>query len=280
MFAEALYFLWSQLAPAMAALAGNCSYFVSTANNFSGNHADLAGAVIYSSNISSMQLLCSADLDTQDPSADCPQWDTTSFPANTVGAQGIVGYGPGLAFPPAAVTFSGSVNNTKQISYISDGSTRVPVPIVNVLDQAGNKVRAQPLIVNVTVNPVSATTNGMSLPQLPGQTEAAGDVNGDIAICKVLLSWYQTGCITCCSTHSTKGVLIASQHNCDGHCMPRHHSEAEVDTGTAATTDTCHHLSTDNAGGYAQLLWSRAMSGSPRAQLTGPSRSGILRQDS
>jgi len=187
MFAEALSFLWSQLAPAMAALAGNCSFFISTANNFSGNHADVAGAVIYSSNISSMQLMCSADLDTQDPSADCPQWDTTSFPANTVGAEGITGYGPGLAFPPAAVTFSGSLNNSQQISYISDGSTRVPVPIVNVLDQAGNVVKAQPLIVNVTVNTVSTTANGMSLPQLPGQTEAAGDVNGDIAVADLVL---------------------------------------------------------------------------------------------
>ena len=187
MFAEALSFLWSQLAPALAALAGNCSYFISTANNFSGNHADVAGAVIYSSNISSMQLKCSADLDTQDPSADCPQWDTTSFAANTVGAEGITGYGPGLAFPPAAVTFSGSLNNSQQISYISDGSTRVPVPIVNVLDQAGNVVKAQPLIVNVTVNTVSTTANGMSLPQLPGQTEAAGDVNGDIAVADLVL---------------------------------------------------------------------------------------------
>ena len=187
MLAEAMSFLWSQLAPAMAALAGNCSYFISTANNFSGNHADVAGAVIYSSNISSMQLMCSADLDTQDPSADCPQWDTTSFPANTVGAEGIVGYGPGLAFPPAAVTFSGSVSNSRQISYISDGSTRVPVPTVNVLDQAGNVVKAQPLIVNVTVNTVSTTANGMSLPQLPGQTQAAGDVNGDIAVTDLVL---------------------------------------------------------------------------------------------
>ncbi|DBA90089.1 TPA: hypothetical protein ACH3X1_003408 [Trebouxia sp. C0004] len=184
---EALYFLWSQLAPAMAALAGNCSYFISTANNFSGNHADVAGAVIYSSNVSSMQLLCSADLDTQDPSTDCPEWLTSSFPANTVGAEGIMGYGPGLAFPPAVVTFSETFNNSKKISYISNGSTKVPVPIVNVLDQAGNKVKAQPLIVNVTVQTVSTTANGMSWPQLPGQTEAAGDVNGDIAVSDLVL---------------------------------------------------------------------------------------------
>ncbi|KAL0042507.1 hypothetical protein WJX79_001789 [Trebouxia sp. C0005] len=43
---EALSFLWSQLAPAMAALAGNCSFFISSTNHFSGNHADMADLVL------------------------------------------------------------------------------------------------------------------------------------------------------------------------------------------------------------------------------------------
>ena len=171
----------------MAALAGNCSFFISTANNFSGNHADVAGAVIYSSNVSSMQLSCTADLDAQDPSVDCPQWGSSSQLANTVGTEGTVGYGPGLAFPPAAVTFNGSANNSEQISYISDGSTTVPMPIVIVLDQAGNKVTAQPLMVNVTVSSESPLAAGVSLPQLPGQTQASGDVNGDIDIADLVL---------------------------------------------------------------------------------------------
>ena len=187
MSAEALFFLWSQLAPAMAALAGNCSFLISSANNFSGNHADVAGGVIYSTNVSSMQLSCTADLDAQDPSVDCPQWGSSSQLANTVGTEGTVGYGPGLAFPPAAVTFNGSANNSKQISYISDGSTTVPMPTVIVLDQAGNKVTAQPLMVNVTVSSESPLAAGVSLPQLPGQTQASGDVNGDVDIADLVL---------------------------------------------------------------------------------------------
>ncbi len=171
----------------MADLAGNCSFFISSANSFSGNHADVAGAVIYSTNVSSMQLSCAADLVLQSPSSDCLEWTSNSLPANTVGAQGIVGYGPGLAFPPARVIFGASANSSEQISYISDGSTKVPVPVVKVLDQAGNKVRAQPLRVNVTATTVSPLPEAASLPQLPGQTEALGDVNGDIDIADLVL---------------------------------------------------------------------------------------------
>lgn len=187
-----MFFLWAQLAPNLAALAGNCSYFISQANSFGGNHANVAGAVIFSSNVSSMQLSCNADQDIHDPSLDCPDWSSSSsssrvFSANTVGAAGIAGYGPGLAFPPARIVFSGSSNNTVEMNYISDGSTDVPVPAVNVLDQAGNKVKAQPLRANVTVATVLAGAGAGALPQLPGQTEASGDVDGNISIADLVL---------------------------------------------------------------------------------------------
>ncbi len=180
-------FLWAQLAPTLAALAGNCSYFVSTANTFGGNHADIAGAVIYSTNVTSMQLSCAADLKVQNPGTDCPAWSSSSLPANTIGAEGVVGYGPGLAFPPAAVTFGSSASNSRQISYISDGSTKVPMPVVNVLDQAGNTVKMQPLTANVTVDTVSNLPSGVGFPQLPAQTQASGDVNGSIEITDLVL---------------------------------------------------------------------------------------------
>ena len=201
--ADALFFLWAQLAPDLAALAGNCSYFISTANAFGGNHANIAGGVIYSSNVNSMRLSCTAAEEDHSPSLDCPEWHSSSgssnsdggssdgsgsssmFPANTVGAAGIVGYGPGLAFPPAAVVFSSSGNNSMQMRYISDGSTDVPVPAINVLDQAGNKVKAQPLRANATVTTMMA--KGGVMPQLPGQTEAHGDANGDIIIAELVL---------------------------------------------------------------------------------------------
>lgn len=185
--AESLTFLWAQLAPDLAALAGTCSYFIANANNFSGNHADIAGGVLYSSNITTTQLACNPNGSMQTPGTDCMQWSTTSFPGNTVGAEGVVGYGPGLAFPPAEMIFGGSSSNHRQISYISDGSSRVPMPLVNVLDQAGNTVKMLGLTANVSVTNVSSLLNGGSLPQLPGQTEAAGDANGDISIADLVL---------------------------------------------------------------------------------------------
>lgn len=180
-------FLWSQLAPTLATMAGNCSYFVSTANSFSGNHANVAGAVIYSTNVTSMQLSCSASLEFQDPGKDCPAWSSSSFPANTVGAEGTIGYGPGLAFPPAGIALGGSSTIAQQLSYISDGSTKIPMPEVSVLDQAGNTVRMQPLLANVTVDTISNLTAGTASPQLPGQTQASGDANGTIEMSGVIL---------------------------------------------------------------------------------------------
>ena len=171
--------------PELAALAGNCSYLITTNNSFGGNHADIAGAVMYSTNISSMQLACAAG--PQDPRTDCPEWSDVGVPANTVGGAGIVGYGPGLAFPPAGIIFSGNSSVSKQISYISDGSSRLPLPAVNVLDQAGNVVKLQPMRANFSVTNVSALANGASLPQLPGQTEASSDANGDINIADLIL---------------------------------------------------------------------------------------------
>ena len=184
-----MQFLWSQLYPRLAALAGNCSYFISTANNFSGNHADVAGAVLYSTNISSMQLSCSLNSKVMDPGTSCPNWDDSNVPGNTVGSNALVGYGPGLAFPPAGICFDGvdSRNHSTQISYISDGTTNVPVPVVSVLDQAGSLVKTQFLRANVTVTTVSSSDNGASLPQLPGQTEASADANGNIHISYLVL---------------------------------------------------------------------------------------------
>lgn len=187
MTAESLTFLWAQLAPELAALAGTCSYFIASANKFSGNHADIAGGVLYSTNISSMQLACEADEGTHNPSTDCIEWSNGQLPANTVGADGIVGYGPGLAFPPAGMVFGGSSSNFKQTSYISDGSSRVPMPLVSVLDQAGNTVKMLGLRANVSVTNISSLASGGTLPQLPGQTEAAGDANGDINIADLVL---------------------------------------------------------------------------------------------
>ena len=177
------------MAPETAALAGNCSYLISTANNFGGNHAGVAGAVLFSTNVSSMQLACDSTSSIQSPGLSCSNWDDPTFPANTVGSSTLEGYGPGLAFPPAGICFNGvdTRDHTTQISYISDGVTKVPVPAVTVLDQAGTHIRAQPLRANVTVTTVSSMVNGSSLPQLPGQTEATADPDGNILISDLVL---------------------------------------------------------------------------------------------
>ena len=202
-------FLWAQLAPNLAALAGNCSFFISTANAFSGNHANVAGAVIFSTNLSSMQLTCAADSALQIPGSDCSLWTSSNSPANTVGAEGIIGYGPGLAFPPAKVAFGGNASASAQINYISDGSSDVPMPLVTVLDQTGNTVKMQPLLANVTVAAVSTGSDG-SLPQLPGQTQASGDANGTIAFADVVLI-AQTGIYS--SAQTCINVLQAALPN-------------------------------------------------------------------
>ena len=180
-------FLWSALAPDLAAMAGNCSFFICNSNDFSGNHADIAGGVIYSSNITTMQLTCATEAGLQTQGTDCTEWTSSGPSANTIGAQGISGYGPGLAFPPAGVMLGGSMNNSQHISYISDGSAKLAVPIINALDQAGNIVRLQSLRANSTVDLVSNLAGNTSLPQLPGQTQASADENGDIVIADLLL---------------------------------------------------------------------------------------------
>ena len=94
-------FLWYDLNPSLASLAGNCSYFLAAANTFSTNHANVAGAVIYSTNVTAMAVCCTNN-QTQRPGGNCPEWNADGASANTVGsgAVGLQGYGPGLAFQP------------------------------------------------------------------------------------------------------------------------------------------------------------------------------------
>ncbi len=180
-------FLWYDLNPPLATLAGNCSYFLATANTFNSNHANVAGAVIYSTNVTAMTVGCMTN-QTQDPGQDCPGWNADAASANTVGAGAVVGYGPGLAFPPHSLILGGNSTNSPHISYISDGSTSIPMPLVNALDQAGNVVNLQPLRANVSVSTVLYDMpSNSSLPQLPGQTQASADAHGDIELENVVM---------------------------------------------------------------------------------------------
>ena len=180
-------FLWFDLNPALATLAGNCSYFLAVANTFTSNHANWAGAVIFATNVSTVAVSC-INNQTQDPGQDCPEWNADLASANSVGADPVVGYGPGLAFPPSSLVLGGNSTGSSHISYISDGITKLPMPSFNALDQAGNVVRLIDLQANVTVASVSyVDASNASSPRLPGQTQASGDAYGDIDMADVVL---------------------------------------------------------------------------------------------
>lgn len=66
---------------------------------------------------------------------DCPAWESAG---NTVGSISNVGYGVGLASAPANIVLG--TPGSGQLRYISDGTLKLPVVEVHVLDQAGHLV--------------------------------------------------------------------------------------------------------------------------------------------
>lgn len=131
-------YLWAQLSDAAqlaAHKAGSCSYLNSTSDAFTANHAGLAGAVIYSNNMTTVDVTCPASAQLQPGEMDCPVWGPSG---NTVGDASHVGYGPGLASAPASLVLSAPGSN--ELRYISDGTSKLPAVVAHVLDQAGHMV--------------------------------------------------------------------------------------------------------------------------------------------
>ena len=131
-------YLWAQLSSttqAAAKLAGSCSYLNSTADTFITNHADIAEAVMYSNNVTSADITCLASSQTQTSAVDCPAWQ---LDGNTVGNEETVGYGAGWASAPANIQLNSSAPTG--LRYISDGVSKLPVIVTQVLDQAGHLV--------------------------------------------------------------------------------------------------------------------------------------------
>jgi len=137
-FQNVFSYLWAATGDmSLATAAGNCSVLAMQSETFQYNHADAAGAVTFSTDMSTLRLSCNSDPPnllnsnfTGDRS--CSEWD-----GNTVGQlQGAFpGYGPGLAFDPALLLFDWA----EQHSYVSNSSNKLAMSIT-VQDQAGTKV--------------------------------------------------------------------------------------------------------------------------------------------
>lgn len=127
----------------LASAAANCSYFISHGDTFSNNHADIAGGILYSSDLLSTRMACGTDATVSAFDPQCHAWDDNN---NTVGdltipissVVGIGGYGSKAAFDPARIQL-GSASSVS-IDYFSDGMTKLPVPEISVIDQAGSTV--------------------------------------------------------------------------------------------------------------------------------------------
>ena len=170
-------FLWAALAPGLAHAAGTCSYFNSSADTFQGNQAVAAGAVIFSTDANSTGIYCTSGAAPLG-SGDCPEWGTTA--PNRLGT---VGYGPGLAFPAASILLDGNPDYNATLHYISDGTSKLALPTVTVLDQAKHTVILPGLTANLTV--LNNSIPGLA--SLPSQTQASGS-NGSISFSSVVLA--------------------------------------------------------------------------------------------
>ena len=151
--------------------AGACS-----SDTFQGNQAVAAGAVIFSTDANSTGVYCTSGAAPQG-SKDCPEWGTIAL--NTLGA---VGYGPGLAYPAASILLDDNPDYDTTLHYISDGTSKLALPIVTVLDQAQHTVILPGLTVNLTV--LNNSIPGLA--SLPSQTQASGS-NGSISFSSVVL---------------------------------------------------------------------------------------------
>lgn len=128
-------FPWASAYPHLASQAGSCSTLSSANNSFDSNHAVGAGAVVYSTNISTLALSCTADDAARNSSLTCPAplWSN-----NTVGgSSSAVGYGAGVASEPASIV----LDVAPMHSYVSNGTVKLPLRVY-VMDQTDLNVTA------------------------------------------------------------------------------------------------------------------------------------------
>lgn len=159
-------FLWAPRHPALAPELGSCSLLAAQGNVFQGNHADLAGGLVYATDLETVKFSCSAGLsEAQMMQASwsallspCSAWlgnwvgqpapwtqvvSAQSFfgiPSGTTPGQqtDIIGYGATAASPPFELRLS-TPEQSLLGSYASNGQSKLEF-MVNVYDQTGNVV--------------------------------------------------------------------------------------------------------------------------------------------
>ena len=125
---------WAWEYPKLAAYTGNCSFLASQGDTFLHNFASDAGAVLFSTNMSTTKISCFPFQDN----------DTLSFARNISSAScdtwrenlvGVVGYGNSAAFLPAKLL----VEMPNITRYVSNGSSTLGFT-AQVHDEAGTQV--------------------------------------------------------------------------------------------------------------------------------------------
>ena len=147
-------------------------------DNFTGNQANVSGAVLYSTDLGSTKLKCQNVNITSNVT--CPEWSQGNQNALMgVGASGYQ-FGRGIAYPPKSVVSNMPAGQLLHV--ISNGRSPLPMPSIWVVDQVGQKVSMPGLVANVTVvslDPV-LLPDGIQNATLLNQLLATADANGDI----------------------------------------------------------------------------------------------------
>ncbi|KAL3155629.1 hypothetical protein ABBQ38_010826 [Trebouxia sp. C0009 RCD-2024] len=188
------------------------SYLTSQQDNYTGNQANISGAVMYSTDLGTATLKCQNENITSNVT--CPEWSQGNQNALSIGASGYQ-YGPGIAYPPKTVMSNLPAGQHLQI--ISDGKFPLPMPRIWVVDQVGQKVSMPSLVANVTVvslNPLLLPV-GIQNATLLNQVQATADADGDFIFNgTVLLAAPATYNLTVSVTEATPLIIVVEVFSC------------------------------------------------------------------
>lgn len=153
------------------------SWLDSDQDSFTGNQANVSGAVMYSTDLGSTTLKCQNENVTSNVT--CPEWSQGNPNALSLGASGYQ-YGSGIAYPPESVV--SNMPAGQHLHIISNGKSPLPMPRIWVIDKVGQKVSMPGLVANVTVVSLDPLLlpDGIQNATLLNQLQATADAHGDI----------------------------------------------------------------------------------------------------
>ena len=163
---------------------GICSALWSSNDTFEGNQASVAGAIIYSTDLRSTSVKCQNGSQPIN-NTHCPEWSQGN--PNQLGPNMLYQYGPGIAYPALSMTVDPAGGPNQTLKYISDGASPLPMPLIHVVDQAGQIISSQGLMANLSVINIDALPPGANNATLPNQIQATADNMGAINFDKVVL---------------------------------------------------------------------------------------------